>query len=236
MGCIGLEIPRHSLKVLRRPSDSGRRRSAWWQWAAQSITGAVLIAFLVVSAASAAPEPPGPRAKVRTTLDEALAILHDQQQPVAERRRELLRLAEQNLDLSRMARESLGTHWKELTAAERQEFVSLFGAFIEAAYLTQIQEYVNLAIAIGAARNVDADYAEVDATVVQPHQDTMRITFKLERHDDDWLVYDVAVEGVSMVENYRAQFYRVIDSHGLPQLLNDLREKQNQLAALIGKS
>jgi len=227
--------PIGGLKDQRRPSDSDRRPSAWWQWAALSMTGAVLMAVLVAALTSAAPEPPGPRAKVRTTLDEALAILHDQQQPVAERRRELLRLAEQNLDLSRMARESLGTHWKELTAAERQEFVSLFGAFIEAAYLTQIQEYVNLNISVGAARNVNPDYAEVDATVVQPHQETMPITFKLERHDNDWLVYDVAVEGVSMVENYRAQFYRVIDSHGLPQLLNDLREKQNKLTALIGK-
>jgi phospholipid transport system substrate-binding protein len=222
------------LKDRRRPSNVGRRRSAWRQRATQSIT-LVLAAVLAASATSAAPEPLGPLAKVRTTLDDALAILHDQQQPVAQRRRELLRLAEQNLDLSRMARESLGTHWNELTPAERQQFVALFGAFIEAAYLTQIQEYVNLTITVGAARNVGADYAEVDATVVQPHQETMPITFKLERHDDDWLVYDVAVEGVSMVENYRAQFYRVIDSRGLAQLLNDLREKQNQLAALIGK-
>lgn len=167
-------------------------------------------------------------------MDNVLAILHDQQRPVAERRRELLRLAERNLDLSRMARESLGTHWNDLTPAQRQEFVSLFGAFIEAAYLTQIQEYVNLTITVGAARKVSADYAEVDATVIQPHQETTSIIFKLERHDNDWLVYDVEVEGVSMVENYRAQFYRVIDSQGLAQLLNDLREKQNKLAALIG--
>ena len=71
--------------------------------------------------------------------------------------------------------------------------------------------------------------------MIQPEEDDLPITFMLERRGDDWLVYDVAVEGVSMVENYRAQFNRVIKRDGLAQLLTDLRAKQRQLMALVAK-
>jgi len=192
----------------------------------------ILLVF-AVSSARAARE--APRAKVKMTLGGALAILHDQQLPVDQRRRAMLQLADRNLDLAQMARGALGDHWNELTPPQRDEFVGLFGAFIEAAYLTQIQEYVNLNIDVGKETVVSSDYATVDATVEQPHEDALPITFMLERRGDDWLVYDVTVEGVSMVENYRAQFYRVIKRDGLAQLLDDLRVKQQQLTALIAK-
>jgi phospholipid transport system substrate-binding protein len=184
--------------------------------------------------------PPGqlatsPIAQVKTTLKEVLTILHDQQMPVEQRRRSLLQLAEHNLDFERMGRESLGKHWSEMTAVEQHEFVALFGAFIEAAYLTQIQDYVALNIDVSKERSISPGYAPVDATVIQPHEEPLPITFMLERHGSDWMVYDVTVDSVSMVENYRAQFDRVIKRQGLQQLLDDLRTKQKQLAALIGK-
>jgi phospholipid transport system substrate-binding protein len=193
----------------------------------------MIVLILAVSSARASQE--APLVKVKTTLGGALAILHDQRLPVDQRRRALLQLAERNLDLARMARGALGDHWNELTPPQRDEFVGLFGAFIEAAYLTQIQEYVKLNIAVGKQTVVSSDYATVDATVIQPEEDDLPITFMLERRGDDWLVYDVAVEGVSMVENYRAQFNRVIKRDGLAQLLTDLRAKQRQLMALVAK-
>jgi phospholipid transport system substrate-binding protein len=209
----------------------GKRLSIWLRCG----TSLVIVMALATASLPATREAPTPLAKVKTTLGEALAILHDQKMAVEERRRALLELAERNLDLQRMARGSLGDHWNELTPAEHDEFVSLFGAFIEAAYLTQIQDYVELNITVGDERIAGPDYALVDATVIQPHEEVLPITFMLERRGDDWIVYDVEVEDVSMVENYRTQFNRVIKRQGLAQLLNDLRAKQKQLAALIGK-
>jgi phospholipid transport system substrate-binding protein len=156
-------------------------------------------------------------AKVKTTLKEALAILHDQQTPVEQRRRSLLQLAQHNLDFERIGRASLGAHWSEMTAVEQQEFVALFGAFIEAAYLTQIQNYVELDIDVNKEHRTSPDHALVDATVIQPHEEPLPITFMLERHGYDWMVYDVTVDGVGMVENYRTQFDRVIKRQGLQQ-------------------
>jgi len=198
-------------------------------------TGLAILIVLTVASSRATQETTAPSAKVRATLGEALAILHDQQMPVEQRRRSLQQLAERNLDLERMARESLSDHWNELTITERREFVALFGAFIEAAYLTQIQNYVELNIVVSKERIASPDYALVDATVLQPHEDPLPITFMLERRGQDWMVYDVAVDGVGMVANYRAQFDHVIKRQGLKQLLDDLRAKQKQLAALIAK-
>jgi ABC-type transporter MlaC component len=90
----------------------------------------------------------------------------------------LLQLAEQNLDLKRMARGSLGDQWQLLTAGERDEFVGLFAAFIEEAYLVQIQDYVQLSISVGNSRSISPDEAEVYATVIQPHEEeVLPITF-----------------------------------------------------------
>ncbi len=195
----------------------------------------MLLLFLTSASSRAAQETLTPLAKVKSTLGDALAIVHDQQMPVEQRRRELRDLANRNLDLPRMARGSLGLHWNELSQTEHDEYVSLFGAFIEAAYLSQIQDYVKLNIEVTNERSTSPNYALVDAIVKQPHEDDLPITFMLERHGDDWMVYDVRVENVSMIENYRSQFDHVIKRHGLARLLNDLRVKQKQLAALIGK-
>jgi phospholipid transport system substrate-binding protein len=83
---------------------------------------------------------------------------------------------------------------------------------------------------------INPDYAEVDAIVHQPHEEDLPITFMLERRGNDWIVYDVNVEGVSMVQNYRAQFTRVIKREGLRQLMNDLRAKQKSLETLVGQA
>ena len=134
----------------------------------------------------------------------------------------------------RMARGSLGSHWAELTPAQRDRFVSLFTGFFEAAYLNKIQDYANLDIRVSDERFTDRDYARVDASVVQPGNENVPVTFMFVRRGKDWMVYDVAIENVGMIENYRAQFDRIIQAHGISQLMADLEAKQAQLGALLG--
>jgi len=195
-----------------------------------------LITLTLFASVSIAHPALSPTVKVKTELSEALSILHDRKMPEVQRRLALKRLAESDLDLSWMAQAALGEHWREIDDAERKEFVALFTAFIEEAYLSQIQDYAELNIKIEGTRQPRPDYADVDGIVIQPHEEDMPITFKLERRGNDWLVYDIEVEGVSMVHNYGEQFDRVIRQQGMPQLLKDLRAKQKELARLIGKS
>jgi phospholipid transport system substrate-binding protein len=196
---------------------------------------AVLALSLFAAAASAASEET-PLAAVRGAIDQAISILHDRQMPVEQRRRELRQLAEANLDLARMAKGALGDHWSELTPGQRDRIVALFAAFIETAYLDQIQDYVKLNINVASGSISGPNDARVSATVVQPGEGPTPIVFVLERQTGKWIVYDVDVEGISMVENYRAQFDRVIRIGGIPQLMAKLKEKETKLNLLLGQS
>ncbi len=176
-----------------------------------------------------------PLAAVRGAIDQTVGILHDRATPLERRRRELRELAESNLDLTRMARTALGPHWDELSEAQRAEFVPLFAAFIESAYLDQIQDYAKLRIDVSAENLSDPTHARVSATVLQPDEAPLPVTFMLENDGHRWLVYDVAVGDISMVGNYRQQFDRVIRSQGIAELMERLKQKQARLAALLGQ-
>jgi phospholipid transport system substrate-binding protein len=175
-----------------------------------------------------------PARQTRAIVAQAVAILHATSISPARRRAALIKLAANKFDFARMARGSLGSHWGELTPAERERFVSLFTGFFEAAYLSKIQDYANLDIRVGAEKFSDHNLAQVDASVIQPGEDTIPITFMLAQRGNDWMVYDVAIENVGMIENYRAQFDRVIQAHGISQLMADLQAKQAHLRAGLG--
>jgi phospholipid transport system substrate-binding protein len=186
-------------------------------------------------AASAPADAGTPRAAVTSAIDDAVGLLHNTAIPIEQRRRELRALTERNLDLARMAENVLGTHWTEMTPAQQQEFVPLFEAFLEDAYLGEIQEYSKLKIQIGAETLEGADFARVGATVLQPGEDPIEISFLLERGPRGWLMYDVVVDDIALVSNYRAQFDRVIRTEGLGGLEATLRMKQAKLEAMLGE-
>lgn len=199
--------------------------------------GAWLAALMLGGAGgawAAVPESASPRAAVVSAIDEAVSILHNASKPVAQRRRELRALAQRDLDLAGMSAQVLGKHWTEMTAAQQREFVPLFEAFIESAYLGEIQHYSKLNIQVGAAKSESPNYASVNATVLQPGEDPIDVKFLLERAPSGWLVYDVVVDDIGMVENYRAQFDRIIRTRGLSRLEAELRIKQAKLDAMLG--
>jgi len=225
---MALSRPRRRCEV-RRPGGVPRRGGA--------LAAAVLaLAMAFTGRARAVLTDAGtPRGAVTRAIDDAVAILHNTRMPVEQRRRELRAIAERNLDLARMSEDVLGTHWTKMTPAQQREFVPLFGAFIEAAYLGEIQEYVKLKIDVGRQTLDGADHARVDASVQQPGEDPMAITFMLERTPHGWLMYDVVVDDIGMVGNYRAQFDHVIRTHGLSRLEAELRLKQAKLDAMLGQ-
>ena len=210
-------------------SAMGRR------WAVAALLALLWLASGGRGASAALVDAGTPRGAVTSAIDDAIAILHNTGIAVEQRRRELRALAERNLDLAKMAGDVLGTHWTEMTPVQQQGFVPLFEAFIEAAYLGEIQEYAKLKIEVGAETREGADHARVDATVLQPGEDSIEITFLLERTPRGWLMYDVVVDDIAMVANYRAQFDRVIRNRGLSSLEAELRIKQAKLDAMLGE-
>jgi phospholipid transport system substrate-binding protein len=208
-----------------------------WHCRVKISSRATMLVFLLVLPAwpsVADINAPDPAVETRGMIAQAVAILHNTTISTEQRRSEVIKLAQSKLDFERMARGSLGSHWAQLTPAQRDRFVSLFTAFFEAAYLNKIQDYANLEIRVRDEKFTDGSFARVDASVMQPGEEDIPISFMLARRGKDWMVYDIEIEDVGMIENYRAQFDRIIRAHGISQLMIDLQAKQAQLGTRLG--
>lgn len=181
---------------------------------------------------SASPEPP--LSNVQTLVDQATHVLKIPGISVEQRRAQLRGLAEQHLDFPVMARSALGTHWQDLSDSQRRDYVQLFTAFIEDAYLNRIQGYLDLKFTFVGQTLNGTNHARVDTYVVETNGETTRLNFELQLKGEDWRIYDVEINGVSMIGNYRIQFERVINDHGFDALISQLGLKQKELANLLG--
>jgi phospholipid transport system substrate-binding protein len=207
---------------------------------------ATLVAILVILAlalfaagrASAATITPAsdPIAAIKYSISQAVAVFNDPQAPLAERRERLRALCEQAFDFQDMSRSVLGYHWRELTPAQRDEFVPIFARFIQDAFLTKLQdetvqkvraELRTVNIAYVRETFDGPNYAEVFSTVtVREQTDPFQVTYLMHRTADGWRVYDLTLNAISVIGNYRNQFNRVINNQGYDQLVADLRAKE----------
>jgi len=189
---------------------------------------------------NAAPTVTGdPMATVKSGIGQAIAVFQNQQMPLAQRRQTLRTLAGQYFDFAMMSRSVLGYHWSSLTDEQRAQFVPIFTGFIEDAYLSKLQDYTvhQVQRELQTARigyvgeNFDGpDYAQVFTTVSLSDQaKPIEVSYYLARTDGSWKVYDLSIESISVIANFRNQFNRVINNAGYDTLLADLRAKQQRL-------
>jgi phospholipid transport system substrate-binding protein len=196
------------------------------------VAGAALLAFGGIFSPAFAQS--GAAAMTRQMVDQALSILANKSAPVAQRQRRLRDLIEPRFDFTEMSRSALGYHWRTLTPAQRDEFTKVFTAFIEDAYLSKIQDYSGQKVEFGSQRSLGQGYAEVDTKVVQTGKNPIPLTYLLEQKGGSWKIYDVTVDNISIVANYRNQFNRIINEQGFDKLMADLRAKQRQLGSSLG--
>ena len=165
---------------------------------------------------------------VRTTVDRAIQILKgpklsspDKKQERVDRLREALAPV---FDYEEMAKRALGPHWRQRTPAEQQEFVKLFRDFLERVYSDKIGLYGGEKVRFGR-EVMDGEFAQVESTIIQPKGEEIAVVYKLRQVNGQWKVYDAIVENISIVNNYRSQFDRVISSSSYEELVKRLREK-----------
>lgn len=135
------------------------------------------------------------------------------------------KIVEETFDLGEMTRRTLGPHWQSLTEAERAEFVTLFGDLLDRAYFTRIAAYNGEKITV-LADSIDGDLATVRTRIVTQQGTEVPVDYRMLRRGDRWVVYDVSIEGVSLVANYRAQFNRIIQTSSYQALVDKLRAKR----------
>jgi phospholipid transport system substrate-binding protein len=175
-----------------------------------------------------------PQSVVKTTVDQSLGVLRDTQTPLATRQDKLRQIVAQTFDFTEMAKSAMGYHWKQITPAQQQEFTNAFIAFIEDSYLGKINDYRGQQVAFLSARNNGPQYAQVNTDIIQPDgKDPIHVNYLLEQEGSTWKIYDVTVDAISIIANYRNQFNRVMNNQGYDTLIRDLKSKQAALAASL---
>jgi phospholipid transport system substrate-binding protein len=165
-------------------------------------------------------------------VDGVLKILDDPSLKgrLAERRAAVRKIANEIFDFSEIARRSLARHWQPLSEAQRTEFVSLFADLLERSYISKIETYGGEKIQYTAER-ADGDFATVSTKIVTKNGTEVPVDYRMTKRADRWLVYDVSIEGVSLVSNYRTQFNKIIQTTSYNELVSKLRNKQDELLA-----
>jgi phospholipid transport system substrate-binding protein len=169
-----------------------------------------------------------PTDQVRNVIEKALNILQNPAYKGEERRQMVKRIVDPYFDYREMAKRSLGPVWGQLNAGQRNEFVRLFAELLEASYSDKIQKYAQRVRIDYTSEILTGDYAEVRTMVIRPN-DRIPLNYRLLQEDDGWKVYDVVIEGVSLVSNYRTQFRRIIHQSSYAELVRRLQTKVTEL-------
>ena len=148
---------------------------------------------------------------------------------VLERRAAVRKIANEIFDFNEIARRSLGRYWQPLTEPQRTEFVFLFGDLLERSYISKIELYGGEKIVYSGER-VEADLATVSTRIMTKNGTEVPVDYRLFKRGDRWMIYDVSVEGISLVSNYRTQFNKIIQTNGYNGLVEKMRTKQTEFA------
>jgi len=169
-----------------------------------------------------------PTDQIRVTVDRVLTILNDPKLNAAgakeARRSELSKAILPRFDFEEMAKRSLGAEWRRRTPAEQQEFVRLFTALLKDSYVGSIESYHGDKV-LYRRESQDGNYADVGTKMIDKRGQDYSIDYRLNREGSEWKVYDVIIENISIVNNYRSQFQRILSRSSFAELLQRIAEK-----------
>jgi len=192
--------------------------------------GFLLAPVLVFTGAVSAWAGP-PTDQLRASIDQVIRILEDpdlrKDARTAERRVAVRQIANETFDFTEITRRCLGTHWQGRTPDERDEITRLFTDLLERSYIGKLESYSGERV-IYLGDTVADDAASVRTRLVTKQGTEIPVEYRMHRRDGRWLVYDVSIEGVSLVANYRAQFNKTIRTVSYAGLLERLRAKQDE--------
>jgi phospholipid transport system substrate-binding protein len=165
---------------------------------------------------------------VRQVIERMQDALRDPASHGEARRQKVKRIVDPHFDYQEMAKRSLGPTWGKLSAGQRQEFVGLFAQLLEASYSDKIEKYGQQVKINYTGEVLDGENAEVRTVVVKTN-DRIPLNYRLLNEGGTWKVYDVIIEGVSLVSNYRSQFSRIIHESSYAELVQRLKTRVSEL-------
>lgn len=180
-----------------------------------------------------------PTNELKSAIDKVVKILDDPSLKgngrVKERRMAIRQVANEIFDFPEMAKRALARHWQGRTGQEQEEFVRLFADLLEHTYIGKIERHGGPEQIRYGREQSDGDFAAVPTTILTKQGQEVSVNYQMVRRADGWVVYDVAVEGVSLVSNYRGQFNKIIQTSSYEELVKQLKVKQKEFAEQDGR-
>ena len=174
-----------------------------------------------------------PTDQLKSAIDRVVKVLEESrlkgEAPTGERRVAVRKIADEIFDFPEIARRSLARHWAPLNDKQRAEFVSLFSDLLERSYISKIELYGGEKIQYVNERT-EGDTASVATRIMTKSGTEVPVDYRMLKKGDKWLVYDVNIEGISLVSNYRTQFNKIIQTASYDELVQKLRTKQSEFA------
>lgn len=191
----------------------------------------LLLNLLLMSIPSSMAASHTPLAVVKSGTDQALEILKTRHATghvsLRERREEVFGIVDRYFSISEMAKRALGRPWKEQSPEKQKEFVELFKQLLFNTYVDRVDNYAGGSTerVLYDGEMIEGRYALVKTRLVGYRQNDVIVEYRLYEEDGEWKVYDVVVEGISFINNYRQQFNSILASESFEGLLNRMREK-----------
>ena len=176
-----------------------------------------------------------PTDQLREGVDRVVKILRDPElkgdKHVDQRRAAIAVVAGELFDFGEMARRSLAQHWDKRTPAEQKEFVRLFTALMQRSYVSKVDQQEAAGRMTYRGETMDADHAVVQTTIPLSNGSEMPLDYRMHKPRDHWQVYDLSLDGISLVANYRAQFNKIIRTSSYETLVARLKSNQAEFSA-----
>jgi len=176
-----------------------------------------------------------PTDHLRDGVDRVVKILRDPElkgdKQLDQRRAAIAVVAAEIFDFGEMARRSLAQHWDKRTPAERKEFVRLFTALIQRSYVSKVDQQEAAGRMAYKGETTEGGLAVVQTTIALNNGSVMPLDYRMHKPRDHWQVYDLSIDGISLVANYRAQFNKIIRTSSYETLVAKLKSNQAEFAA-----
>ena len=177
-----------------------------------------------------------PLDKIRQTVDDVLTIVNNKTLQPQERHTQIRQAVLQRFGFEEMAQRSMAQHWRTLTPQQQQEFVELFTDLLERSYINRIENYKAGPQGVRYPKEeITGDRAIVHTEIMSGRDLPIAVDYHLLHKDGDWKAYDIVIEGVSLVNNYRIQFNTIILKDSYAGLVKQMRTKLAQEQAVPDK-
>ncbi len=180
----------------------------------------------VISVAVVAADFSSPTARVKDSTDRVITVLKDKSLDRETRWARIGVVINDSFDFRSMSQSVLATNWKKASPEERQQFVVFFSQYLEDTYRTKIEAYTNQKIEY-VGETIRGKRAVVETLIITEDKE-IPVNYKLKNNDGTWFAYDVVIEGISLVNNYRSTFAAIVKNDGMDGLLNDIQIRINK--------